>query len=195
MVSKCKYIRQNHCSNNQAENVAILKAPEELASLPDQTNITLATNTDSKVTLDSLKNNTIHSVLMEEIRIMVRYLTQQYSTVHFGWVKADAGIGGNEVTDTLAKKGAQDEENRNFVYDRIPVSTVASSVKKEGLRKWQAQCGKGSERSDLQILFSKRRAEAQITDPNNTRVHSYCQRSREDRSMFKFQVLWGKKKL
>jgi hypothetical protein len=28
--------------------------------------------------------------------------------------------------------------------------------------------GKGSERSDLQIFFSKRRAEAQITDPNNT---------------------------
>jgi hypothetical protein len=29
-------------------------------------------------------------------------------------------------------------EDRNYVY-KIPVSTVASSVKKEGLRKWQAQ--------------------------------------------------------
>ena len=50
-----------------------------------------------------------------------------------------AGIEGKEVADTLAKEAAQDEEDRNYVYDKIPVSTVASSVKKEGLRKWQAQ--------------------------------------------------------
>ena len=36
------------------------------------------------------------------------------------------------------KEAAQDEEDRNYVYDKIPVSTIASSVKK-GLRKWQAQ--------------------------------------------------------
>jgi hypothetical protein len=34
---------------------------------------------------------------------------------------------------------AQDEEDRNFVYDRIPISAVACSVKEEGLKKWQAQ--------------------------------------------------------
>jgi hypothetical protein len=38
-----------------------------------------------------------------------------------------------------AKEAAQDEEDRNFVYDRIPISTIASSVKEEGLKKWQAQ--------------------------------------------------------
>jgi len=54
-------------------------------------------------------------------------------------VKAHAGIEGNEVADTLAKEAAQDEEDRDHVYDKIPVSTIASSVKKEGLRKWQAQ--------------------------------------------------------
>jgi len=41
--------------------------------------------------------------------------------------------------------------------------------------------GKGSERSDMQILFSNCRAEAQITDSNNTGVHCYCQRPREDK--------------
>jgi len=77
LVRKCKYRLHNHCSNNQAEQVAILKALEQLLSLPHKTNRTVAINTDSKVTLDSLKNNTIHSVLIEEIRNMVRYLTQQ----------------------------------------------------------------------------------------------------------------------
>ena len=76
---------------------------------------------------------------MEEIRNMVRYLTQQNWTIHFGWVKAHAGIEGNEVGDTLAKEATQDEEDRNYVYDKTPVSTIASSVKKEGLRKWQSQ--------------------------------------------------------
>ena len=45
--------------------------------------------------------------------------------------------------------------------------------------------GKGRERSDLQILFSNCRAEAQITDSNNTGVHRNRQRPREDKSLFK----------
>ena len=56
MVRKCKYRIQNHCSNNQAEQVAILKVLEQFLSLPHPTNETVAINTDSKVTLDSLKN-------------------------------------------------------------------------------------------------------------------------------------------
>jgi len=70
---------------------------------------------------------------------VVRNLTKQNCSIHFGWVKAHNGIEGNEVADTLAKEAAQDEEDRNFVYDRIPISTIASSVKEEGLKKWQTQ--------------------------------------------------------
>jgi len=36
LVRKCKYRLENHCSNNQAEQIAILKALEQLLSLPDQ---------------------------------------------------------------------------------------------------------------------------------------------------------------
>ena len=77
LVRKCKYSLLNHCSNNQAEQIAILKSLEQLLSLPDKTNRIVAIYTDSKVTMDSLKNNTIHSVLIEEIRNMVRNLTKQ----------------------------------------------------------------------------------------------------------------------
>jgi len=36
LVRKCKYRLQNHCSNNQAEEIAILKVLEQILSLPDQ---------------------------------------------------------------------------------------------------------------------------------------------------------------
>jgi ribonuclease HI len=65
LVRKCKCRLQNHCSNNQAEQIAILKFLEQLLSLPGQTNRNVAIYTDRKVTLDSQKNNTIHSVLIE----------------------------------------------------------------------------------------------------------------------------------
>jgi len=125
----------------------------QLLSLPDQTNRTVAIYTDSKVTLDSQKNHTIHSVLIEEIRNMVRNLTKQNWSIHFGWVKAHTGIEGNEVADKLAKKAAQDGEDRNFVYDRIPISTVASSAKEEGLRKWQAQWERAVKGAKCRSLF------------------------------------------
>ena len=54
-------------------------------------------------------------------------------------MKAHTGIEGNEVADTLAKEAAQDEEDSNFEYDKIPISTIASRAKEEGLKKWQAQ--------------------------------------------------------
>jgi len=48
------------------------------------------------------------------------------------------------------------------------VYTVASSVKKEGLRKWQAQWERAVKEAICISFISERKAEAQITDPNNT---------------------------
>ena len=54
-------------------------------------------------------------------------------------MKAHTGIEGNEVADTLTKEVAQDDEERNIVYDRIPISTIATGVKEKGFKKWQTQ--------------------------------------------------------
>jgi ribonuclease HI len=66
-VTQCKYKLQSCCSNNQAEQIAILKALE-LPKLDDPAGRTVAILTDSKVTMDSLKNHSMHSFLIEEIR-------------------------------------------------------------------------------------------------------------------------------
>ena len=54
-------------------------------------------------------------------------------------MKAHASIEGNEIADRLAKEAAQDQKDGTYVNDRIPISTVASRVKEEGLKEWQAQ--------------------------------------------------------
>jgi hypothetical protein len=69
---QCKYKLHNSCSNNQAEQVTILKALEELESHPDENRKTVAVYTDSKVTLASLRNNSIHSPLIVDIRNRIR---------------------------------------------------------------------------------------------------------------------------
>jgi ribonuclease HI len=65
---QCKYKLHNCCSNNQAEQIAILKSLEGLTSLSDHNDRTVAIYTDSKLTLSSLRNNSIHSPLIEETR-------------------------------------------------------------------------------------------------------------------------------
>jgi len=62
-----KYKLQNCCSNNQAEQIAVLKSLEELTSLSNHNTRTVAIYTASKVTLASLRNNFIHSPLIEDI--------------------------------------------------------------------------------------------------------------------------------
>ena len=63
---------------------------------------------------------------------MVQNLTQQNWTTYFGWVKAHAVIESNEIADTLAKEAAQDEKDGTYVYDRIPTSTIVSTVTEKG---------------------------------------------------------------
>jgi ribonuclease HI len=58
------------CSNNQAEQLAIVKALEaiETIDIPKSSPRTIDLFTDSRITIDLLKNASNHSYLIEEIR-------------------------------------------------------------------------------------------------------------------------------
>ena len=92
LVTKLKYKLDNRCSNNQVEQLVIAKALEALESTDIEENSprTAAIITDSRISLDSIKNVN-HSYLIEEIRKRLFKLESSNWTVTFAWVKAHAG--------------------------------------------------------------------------------------------------------
>ena len=97
VLHQSKYRPHERCSNNQAEQVAILRALEQIQNLQlaEDTEKIVVVNTDSKVTLDTLKNRNKHYKLIGNIRKEIKRLEDQQWTVLFNWVKAHVGIEGN----------------------------------------------------------------------------------------------------
>ena len=84
----------------------------------------------NKVTIDSLKNHSMHSFLIEEISNKVRKLSTPNWTIQFRWVKAHIGIEGNEAADKLAKEAVHDKDDQYILYDRVPTIRVATKMNK-----------------------------------------------------------------
>ena len=135
---KLKYKLDNRCSNNQAEQLAIVKALEtlEMTDIGRNCPRTVAIITDSRISLDKIKNANHHTHLVEEIRERLRKLVRSQWTITFSWVKAHAGIPGNELADQLAKAAAQDKD-KTPSYSRIPLSTLFRELEEESKLKWQ----------------------------------------------------------
>ena len=85
--------------------------------------------TYSKITIDKLWNVKIHTYLIEESRRKIIEMNTANWEVKLCWVKAHAGIMGNELADTLAKKAAKNEP-LTVEYNRIPKSVVTREKKK-----------------------------------------------------------------
>jgi ribonuclease HI len=147
MVHQLKFKLHGHCSNNQAEQIAILKVLEKLEKLQDgqDNDKRIAIYTDSKITLDLLQNKFKRNRFIESIRDKIIALKHLKWIMHFGWVKGHARIEGNELVDKLAKEVAV--EDWSEVYDKIPREVLISRVKENGLQRWQQQwtnTGKGA---------------------------------------------------
>jgi ribonuclease HI len=57
--------------------------------------------------------------------------------MHFGWIKGNAGIEGNELADRLGKEAAV--EDGPMIYDKIPREAIITREKENGLHMWQKQ--------------------------------------------------------
>ena len=70
-------------------------------------------------------------------------------------MKAHVGIEGNEAADKLAKEAAKEDENLNFVFDRIPIASVASEIDKKWLEQWQQQWNNTTKGAVCRSFFSR----------------------------------------
>ena len=140
IIARQKLKLDNRCSNNQAEQLAIHKALEEIESLNRHSiwPLTAIIYTDSRVSLDSLHNPNTRAFLVEEIRKRVDSLERKDWRIMFSWVKAHAGTYGNEIADRLAKEAAR-SEGTNYHFTRIPRSTLYHETEEEARQKWQRE--------------------------------------------------------
>ena len=136
LIVQHKLKLDNRCFNNQAEQLVILKALEtvEMQKVNNNEHRTVVIHTDSKISLDSIRNTKNHNHLAEEIRKRTAYLNKQNWKIEFKWVQAHVGIYGNEIADRLAKEATQ---NHHITYSRIPKSAIQKDIRKESIRKWQ----------------------------------------------------------
>jgi ribonuclease HI len=126
------------CSNNQAEQLAIVKALEAIEStdIPKNSPCTIDIFTNSRITIDLLKNANNHSYLIKEIRKRLSILDRANWTIEISWVKAHIGIYGNELADQLSKSATRNSDIA-VSFNRIPTSTLYSKLNEVITQKWQ----------------------------------------------------------
>jgi ribonuclease HI len=155
LTDQLKFKLDDMCTNNQAEQLAIIKALEVIQTqqVIHNERRSVVVYTDSKITLDPIRNAKNHNHLVEEIRKRVVTLHKKNWTVEFNWVKAHAGIYGNGTADRLAKEATQINHIHihsysylfifhcilHVTYSRIAKSAIKKEVRKESIRKWQTQ--------------------------------------------------------
>ena len=88
------------------------------------------------------------------------------------------------MADTLAKEPAQDEDEQNIVYDRIPTTTAATELKEGRNHKVAETMGTHCEGGVVQIILPYGGAKAKSETTHHTGVHCYGHRSRKDKVIF-----------
>ena len=119
----------------QAELTAVKKSGEFLATL-NLTQKSIKFHIDSQATLLALNKRHITSKLVMETVEILNKLAMSNSIV-LVWVKAHNGNAGNELADTLAKRGAA--LNKPTVQVRIPRKEVRNLVNSELRKEWNSQ--------------------------------------------------------
>ena len=135
-IARHKFKLNHRCSNNQAEQLAIVKVLDLInyLEIADNNLRTIGVYTDSRITIDSLRNASNHNYLIEEIRKKLTNLRNIKWTIEFSWIKAHAGYFGNELADHLAIEAASNKD-MPVVFDRLSKTTIYSELEEEATLK------------------------------------------------------------
>ena len=127
LAAQLKFKLDNQCSNNQAEELAIVKALEAIETLDITENgsRTAVIFTDSRITIDFPKNINNHNFLIEEIRKKLSILETANWTIEFSWVKERVGRYGNKLAKEAARK-----RDAMISHNKIPTRILVTPENK-----------------------------------------------------------------
>jgi ribonuclease HI len=114
----------------------------------------LLASTDSRITIDSLKNRRNHTYLIENISTKVIEMEMQNWKIDFNWIKAHDGNHGNELADKLAKEAATSREI-NECYRRFAKSSLLSELSEHSVTKWQGEWDQTTKGATTKSFFPK----------------------------------------
>jgi ribonuclease HI len=131
VIKNLKYKLNIKCTNNQAEQLAILKALQYTVNIHGAVK-TATVYTDSRITLVCLKNNGIHGAVVEKIRQKLTEMKKRQWHMQICWVKE------NETAAMLAKEAAASMDTPEC-YDEVPISVVKSELEVLSVKMWHRE--------------------------------------------------------
>ena len=137
------------CTVYQAELLAICKATELALGHKE---VSFGIYSDSMAALQTVTNpNCLHPLAVQS-RKNITSLSRQNKVAALFWIKAHAGMEGNERADHLAKEAAL-RLKRAPDYDRCPVSFVKKSIRMDSLDEWNRRYLAGETASVTKLFF------------------------------------------
>lgn len=133
----------------QAELLALCRAAKEINTWSERT---FAIFSDSRAALQTVANPEALHPLAVEARQALREASFQSKEVSLFWIRAHAGLEGNERADCLAKEAALKLKKKPD-YDLYPVSFVRRQIRMETLGEWDRRYREEETASTTKLFF------------------------------------------
>ncbi|KAL0811463.1 hypothetical protein ABMA28_009863 [Loxostege sticticalis] len=148
-VRNQKFSLSAYCTVYQAELLAICRATGGILKGRERS---YGLYSDSMAALETVANHSSLHPLAVESRENLRKALTQGKDVSLYWIKAHAGLQGNERADELAKEAAL-ALKRKPDYDKCPVSFAKKSLRNRSIIKWNERYKLGETASITKMFF------------------------------------------
>ncbi|UYV84832.1 K02A2.6-like, partial [Cordylochernes scorpioides] len=129
------HVLSPHCSVFQAEALGLVKALENATTLPNH--LTLGFLLDNLSAVKSVLNSKTGNYLIDRALLLISRLNRNGNRCTIQWIKGHSGNVGNDIADTLAKRGAESADPS--CYKLAPLSFVKSAIYGRAREAWESR--------------------------------------------------------